>query len=198
MSSATDTKQPQPAKRHFALEAAFLSFLMPGLGQIYQGRIGKGLLFMACLYGMFFYGMYMGKWKNVYLPTDAEGEQTHFVVKLRNWEIADFKSKFLGNLWNRMPYAGQFWIGIAAWPALVHYYTPADQERLGGFQKTPSNEELNDLQREHGKNWDLGLVYTIVAGVLNILVIYDALAGPAFRPESEAHTPARQPEGVAA
>jgi hypothetical protein len=27
---------------------------------------------------------------------------------------------------------------------------------------------------------DLGWVYTVIAGVLNIMVIYDAFAGPAF------------------
>ena len=35
--------------------AALLSYLVPGLGQIYQGRVGKGLLFMVCLYLLFFY-----------------------------------------------------------------------------------------------------------------------------------------------
>ena len=40
---------------------------------------------------------------------------------------------------------------------------------------------INELQRDTDKTWDLGWVYTIIAGVLNVLVIYDALAGPAFR-----------------
>ena len=46
---------------------AILSYLVPGLGQIYQGRVGKGLLLFVCLYGMFFYGMYLGRWSNVYM-----------------------------------------------------------------------------------------------------------------------------------
>src|SRR5271165_7489210 len=52
--------------------AAVLSYLVPGLGQIYQGRVAKGLLFMVCLYGLFFYGMYLGSWSNVYLPDTVE------------------------------------------------------------------------------------------------------------------------------
>ena len=48
--------------------AAVLSYLIPGLGQIYQGRIGKGLLFFGGLYLLFFYGMWMGQWRNVWLP----------------------------------------------------------------------------------------------------------------------------------
>ena len=51
--------------------------------------------------------------------------------------------------------------------------------------------ELNDLQRDSDKRWDLGWVYTVIAGVLNIMVIYDALAGPAF---SMATAPARESE----
>ena len=46
----------------------------------------------------------------------------------------------------------------------------------------PSERELNELQRDSDKHWDLGWVYTVIAGVLNVLVIYDALAGPAFGP----------------
>ena len=48
---------------------------------------------------------------------------------------------------------------------------------------TPPDEELQRLQRDGNKRWDLGWVYTLIAGVLNLLVIYDALAGPAVRDE---------------
>ena len=51
--------------------------------------------------------------------------------------------------------------------------------------QAPTERELNDLQRTGNKRWDLGWVYTVVAGVLNILVIYDALAGPVVRDEDE-------------
>src|SRR5437763_670048 len=44
--------------------AALLSYLVPGLGQIYQGRVGKGVLFLVCLYALFFYGMFLGRWSN--------------------------------------------------------------------------------------------------------------------------------------
>ena len=48
--------------------AALCSFFIPGLGQVYQGRVGKGLLFFGGLYLLFFYGMWMGRWQNVWLP----------------------------------------------------------------------------------------------------------------------------------
>ena len=34
--------------------------------------------------------------------------------------------------------------------------------------------------RNGDKTWDLAWVYTVIAGVLNVMVIYDAFAGPAF------------------
>src|SRR5947209_17608647 len=40
--------------------AALLSYLVPGLGQISQGRVGKGVLFFCCIYALFFYGTLLG------------------------------------------------------------------------------------------------------------------------------------------
>jgi TM2 domain-containing membrane protein YozV len=201
--------------------AGFLSYLVPGLGQIYQGRVGKGLLFLVCLYGMFFYGMYLGSWSNVYLPDVAE-------------QAGSRLPRPVANVWYRLPFAGQFWIGIAAWPALWHYNTydpvrepepaPKDVEtnwkawvlhNLGTFQRAPyenravgghrrlneapsdwPDKTLNELQIEGDKTWDLGWVFTVIAGVLNILVIYDAYAGPAFGQGESTKTPALE-EAVA-
>ena len=57
---------------------------------------------------------------------------------------------------------------------------------FGSFQRAPSEDELNTLQRDGNKRWDLGWVYTVIAGALNILVIYDALSGPVVRDEQAA------------
>lgn len=180
MTTANPPRQP----RKLDWLAMFLSFLVPGIGQIYQGRIGKGVLFLVSLYTLFFYGMWMGNWSNVYLPhTDV-----------RNNYLFN-KTQILGDLENRVHFVGQFWIGIAAWPAVVQYatYDPNQPNKgapvLGNYQKTPSEARLNELQRTGDKRWDLGWVYTVVAGVLNILVIYDALAGPVHR-----NVPEKTPE----
>src|SRR5438270_9703396 len=171
--------------------AGFLSFLVPGLGQMYQGRVGKGLLFFVCLYGLFFYGMALGKWKNVYLPDTASRGGIY-----NPWNLPTP----IANLYNRLQYAGQFWIGVAAWPAVWQYVNYDDNQAagpiFGTFERTPSEEELNRLQRDGDKTWDLGWVYTVIAGVLNILVIYDAFAGPAFA-EAE-RTRLTQPEAAIA
>ncbi len=174
-----------------SLLAAFLSYLVPGMGQLYQGRIGKGLLFFVCLYGLFFYGMWLGHGiaragdnetysitSNVYLP-DAANHSNPFGLP-----------RLLANLYTRPQFAGQVWIGIAAWPALWQYSHPGGT-LLGNFEAPPPEWAINEVQRHSNKLWDLGWVCTVIAGVLNILVIYDAYAGPLFvaREASEGAAP---------
>lgn len=179
MSSSKPNESPPPVKLDYV--AAVLSYLIPGLGQLTQGRVGKGLLFLGCLYALFFYGMYLGKFQNVYLPDNHPGEPT--------------VSRLASDIYTRFQFVGQFPIGMAAWPALYQYRVydeKADPPPLKGWMRAPSIERINELNRDSDKTWDLGWVYTVIAGVLNVLVIYDALAGPAFR-----ETRAPEPEGAA-
>lgn len=196
MSTSSAPRQPASATSPHRSDylAALLSYLIPGLGQIYQGRFGKGLMFAACLLGMFFYGMRLGEWKNVYLPNQGE------VTGIGSGLPGPLKYAI-----HRLPFAGQFWIGVAAWPAILHYYDKPfvareTSEFWHNFQRTPREDDINRLQAQShmGKLWDLGLVYTVIAGVLNILVIYDAFAGPALQGgEESVPTPAPPQEAAA-
>jgi hypothetical protein len=50
------------------------------------------------------------------------------------------------------------------------------------------NGEQSDLDRAHkelGGRFELGVVYTMIAGLLNILAIYDAYEGPAYEDEED-------------
>lgn len=199
MTASADKATPPPP-HPFAPLAAFMSYLVPGLGQIIQGRVGKGVLFMVCLYTLFFYGLFLGRAEatvhgkkyeltsNVYLPSAADrGQQmgqTSNPLNLPNWAV---------DIYHRPQFLGQFWMGIVVWPAVWQYTTfdPREKEHatLGKFMRTPTVEELNAVHTTSDKSIDLGWVCTVIAGVLNILVIYDALAGPAFPP-----TPAPSPE----
>ena len=155
--------------------AGILTFLVPGLGQLSQGRTIKGILFSTSLFGLFFYGMWLGQWQNVYLTNKESGGRP-----------ADPRSHIhlMNCLTARPHFIGQFFIGMAAWPALYQYAHYDENEvanpRFGRFEREPSDEKINELQRNDNKTWDLAWVYTVIAGVLNILVIYDAIAGPAF------------------
>jgi TM2 domain-containing membrane protein YozV len=178
----------QPPPRKLDPLAAFLTYLVPGLGQVMQGRIGKGVLYFVCLYGLFFYGLSLGQWRNVWLA-DAK-------------HLPDVQAPIVGSLtglpkdlFYRKEFLAQFWMGAAAWPAVLQYasteplpdprrddeYQPKPHRVFGKYMQAPSEGELNQLQRDGNKNWDLGWVFTVIAGALNVLVIYDAFAGPLVR-----------------
>jgi hypothetical protein len=192
MSSPAAPKNAVPPAPEYDVVAGVLSYFVPGLGQVVQGRVGKGLLFLVCIYVLFFYGTYLGTASvvvdgreyrvggNVYLPDNADRVNPFGLPRL------------LANLYNRPQFLGQFWVGIAAWPAIWqywHYDDHADDvngraERgdsiFGQYQRTPSEEANNAVQNAGDKLFELSWVYTVIAGVLNVMVIYDALAGPAF------------------
>src|SRR5262249_39054734 len=108
---------------------------------------------------------------------------------------------------DRLPFLGQLPIGIVAWPAVLQYKGMMPERWRNVMNTPPENrnefsdwkgKSLNELQSEGDKLWDLGWVYTVIAGVRNILVIYDAYAGPAFTEEAEAEEePNRREEAVA-
>jgi hypothetical protein len=187
-STATPEEIPLPPVK-LSWVGAVLSFVIPGLGQVYQGRISKGLLFFFGLYLLFFYGMWMGQWQNVWIPDERDLPD----IVLGGQTLGGVPKA----LAYRPQYLGQFWIGIPAWPA-IYQYARFDRMNKAGpifgkFERQPSEDELNDLQRNASKRYDLGWVFTVIAGVLNLLVIYDALAGPMFRdpPHADAVDDAR-------
>jgi TM2 domain-containing membrane protein YozV len=200
MSNAATAKTPPPP-REFHFLPAFLSYLVPGLGQIIQGRVGKGVLFLVCIYTLFFYGMYLGSDTvridrdnevevyrvigNVYLPDEAGRNN---VFNLKDEQLTSF-TRLLSNLYNRPQFLGQFWTGIVVWPA-VYQYVHYDKNQkgdpvLGQFERTPDESAINAVHTSGDKGLELAWVYTVIAGVLNIMVIYDACAGPAFTPAAD-------------
>lgn len=173
--------------------AAFLAWLIPGAGHIYQGRIGKGVLFFVCIAGTFFYGLHIGYGRVVYAST------------------ADvFSRQFL----DRWQYICQVGVGLPALPAIVQRErVRREKEPLwGGFMRPPytykeqpngfpskdqsdpkntvrSPDELAQWNYEYGEYFEIGTVFTVIAGLLNVLAIYDAYGGPLIIPPPEEKKP---------
>jgi hypothetical protein len=141
--------------------AAFLAWLIPGAGHLYQGRTAKGLLFMVCILGTFFWGLVLGNGKVVYA----------------SWRPND----------KRLPYLCQVGAGLPALPAMVEAYRARNNKPplFGGMMRPPKLpahqgdfDELAEWHRDLNRYFELGTVFTMIAGLLNILVIYDAWGGP--------------------
>src|SRR4051794_26448358 len=193
--ASPSAKPPAVVARPMHPLAGLLSYLVPGLGQIVQGRVGKGVLFLVCIYTLFFYGMYLGSGSaEIRTPPDnPEGEVTKYTVCSNVYlpdTARDGRNNPLGlprlaaNLYNRPQFVGQFWAGVVAWPAIVQYLSGDAHAQghplLGHFMREPREEAINAVQTTGDHRKDIGWVYTVIAGALNILVIYDACAGPAF------------------
>lgn len=169
-------------------------------------RMTKGCLFLLAIWGMFFFGYARSHWRNVYLPHVQEvfvaKDQQLGRVNKSNHFFGKPLPSFLGNLWQRPQYVMQFFAGAPAWPALWNYLFP-DSPVFGHYQESPGslkkddNQGFNEKDRREahwqnfevvdnqiqqqpdmGRLWDIYWIYTVVAGALNILVIYDAYAGP--------------------
>ena len=151
--------------------AALLAWLWPGAGHIYQGRIGKGILFMVCILVTYFWGLALGNGHVVY-------------ASMKKPDI-------------RYPYAFQIGVGLPAMPAMLQamaaksgkdvlgnkLMAPPGRRRPSDRPPHPVNEQMHDelaTWHEIGFPFEMGTLYTMVAGLLNMLVIYDAYAGPLF------------------
>lgn len=150
--------------------AALLAWAIPGAGHLYQGRTAKGLLFFVCILGTFLFGLFIGEFKVVY--ASAPGEQP--------W---------------RWQYLCQAGVGLPALPALLqrgrqgkplpvlgHFMAGPQQGQTpwtddSGGETTQPGELAMWTVKMHPR-YELGTVYTVIAGLLNLLVICDAYGGP--------------------
>ena len=141
--------------------AAILAFLFPGAGHWYQGRIGKAGLFSTCILVLFVMGMILGGGRCVYA----------------SWIPQDYR-------WHYILQAG---VGLPAAPAAIQWYRDKEPVRWwNGFMARPIPlSDLSDWQLQSAAGFDLGTLYTMVAGLLNILVIFDAYGGPMPMPGHE-------------
>ena len=164
--TSTPTESPDNARRELPDVdlrspglAALLAWLIPGAGHLYQRRFAKAALFFVCIMGTFFFGLAMGGGRVVY---------------------ASFSS---GNV--RWQYAFQLGVGLPALPALAQHQLAKGGEPWGDWMRPPNPlrgpqepDELAEWHEDYHGFFELGTLYTMVAGLMNILAIYDAGFGP--------------------
>ena len=154
-------KASPPEKNDFwdLLTAAVLGWLVPGAGHWFQGRVAKGTLFFWVIWGLFIIGMILGQGRVVYAKWHPR-DQRHYM------------------------FLCQIGVGLPSLPALVAARrAAAGKETLIGNLKwymPPSKEELSNLYHKLNRRFELGELFTAIAGLLNFLVLYDVCAGPAY------------------
>jgi hypothetical protein len=169
----TQTSDPKadvdaPVQLKDPVLAGLLAWLIPGLGHLYQGRWAKGVLFFVCIMGTFLYGLYLG----------SDPEFGWGRVVYASWEPED-----------RHPYYFcQIGVGLPALPALVQAIrVRGGKAPLGTFMAPPKGHTLDAIHRRLARYFQLGEVFTAIAGLLNVLAILDACAGPVPPGKREEH-----------
>jgi TM2 domain-containing membrane protein YozV len=70
--------------------AALLAWLVPGMGHIYQGRTGKGILFFVCVLGTFVFGLVLGQGKvRLRVAAGAGAVALAVLLPARRWSAGD-------------------------------------------------------------------------------------------------------------
>lgn len=178
---ALDTKSPLDIELKDPGLAALLAWLIPGLGHLYQGRTAKAVIYFVSIMGIFWYGVYLG----------GSSELGWGRVVYASWRPGD----------RRLPYLCQLGAGLPALPALVqaNRVRNGKQPLFGGFMAPPAmgghfdqfgearrdgeQPTVHELHKKLHRYFELGTVYTMIAGLLNILAIYDAWGGPVILEE---------------
>lgn len=151
--------------------AGFLAWLFPGLGHFYQGRKAKAALFAVCILPIFLFGCYLGSDKeygvarNVYCLWQKDNRRLFFIPQAP--------------------------LGLAAIPALIQNWQSQDGGKPfwnGAFAPPsvdPKKEPtLDQIIKKLQGSFEIGTIFTVVAGLMNLLAIFDAVDGPVF-PKSD-------------
>jgi hypothetical protein len=192
--------------------AAFLAWLWPGAGHLYQRRYAKGTLFMVCILGTFLIGFGLGRGRVVYASMRKNDVRWQYFFQLGNGLpslpalVQAYKTKnggdpffpvafrYPGNYTDPMGrfHANELISDIRAYRKETNVRPLADG--LFAPPAGPSHEQSSDVlamwHLECKQKYDIGTLFTIVASLLNLLVIYDAFAGPSIAQPKKKPKPA--------
>jgi len=182
--------------------AALLAWLLPGAGHLYQGRYAKGLLFMVCILSTFVIGLGLSEGRCVY-ATDSAGKLNYYyigqvAVGLPALTAVVQAVKTSGGNDPLFELCERYPAGFNN-PSMA--FEEIDRSRPGeSEQDIPRSSTLKDglMAPPAGPSFDndkdtlamwhlkykhlfeIAVLYTFVAGLLNLLAIYDAFCGPAI------------------
>lgn len=159
--------------------AGALAWLVPGLGHWYQGRRAKAAIFGISIWTILLAGLYMGS----YWEATPNADSPRRLLVARNvycsWRPGD----------KRLYFIPQAAVGAVAIPAWLQARNPGDGDsvwatafappRLPSESSTRPNQPSADEIVANLYSWlDVATIFTVVAGLLNVLAIFDALGGP--------------------
>ena len=179
--------------------AALLAWLWPGAGHFYQRRYAKGFLFMICIVSTFIFGLGLGRGRVVYASFEPGDFRWQYICQLGVGGLAlpailqavktrdDGEPLFV--LCQRYPE------GSGAEKSFTQIPVDVVDSGMGlpakaykdGFMAPPAGpvyqNEMDVLGMWHFEMqhmFEMGTLFCVIAGLLNLLAIYDAFTGPAI------------------
>lgn len=125
------------------LPAAVAAWLVPGLGHFLAGHTQRGLILLICIGGLWLAGLLVGG-ISVVQARGSDGS-------VRPW------------------YLGQAVIA----PSIAVEYTHDRYLSYSGGKDPSVDDELIPYQPAYGRAYEIGTLYTALAGLLNLLAIID-------------------------
>jgi hypothetical protein len=189
--AAIDLKQPELA--------AVLAWLIPGLGHLYQGRTRKGAISMGVVTIILLLGLWLGSGRVVYASRRPNDTRWWFVPQAGIGMVAI--PAVMQSLAVNGPSREPIW--LSGWLAPPLYDGQLVSRRYADrlvqtdpylaeddfFDRPPYRQfradQISMWHHELGRFFELGTLYTVVAGMLNLLLIYDAWAGPMHPPKDK-------------
>jgi hypothetical protein len=157
--------------------AGILTWLVPGLGHYYQGRIAKAILFFLCIVPTFWIGCVLGSGTDIGFARNV----------YYSWRLQD----------QRLFFIPQVCLGMAAIPAGIQAVciNNGHPPLFGRFMVPPQVRDgdptgvpptLAEIVRKRHFLFELGTYITVIAGLMNLLVIFDVIDGPlVYQPEKK-------------
>ena len=160
--------------------AGVLAWLLPGAGHCYQRRYFKAALFAICIWPIFIAGLFMGSYRDS-SDSSTRGQYNFARNVYCSWREGD----------RRLYFIPQACIGCAALPAMWQARFPKDADgtfmstafappRIPSEYRTRAHQpDANEIIYRLHSWFDVGVIFTVVAGLLNLFAIFDAIGGPA-------------------
>ena len=157
--------------------AGLLAWLVPGLGHYYQRRYHKALLFFLCIMPTFIAGCALASSSEVGIARNV-----YWSWRPAEWRLWWLVQAPLGIA--AVPSAMQAWqINSGQAPMLGKFMAPPRLDRGDRSGVLPVRNEIWQKM----PHYELGTYLTVIAGLMNLLVIFDAVDGP-FLGRREAST----------
>ena len=183
--------------------AAFLTWLCPGLGHFYQGRKVKAVIFFCSIFPLIAAGLWMGSyWDNGIpagtalasnssaavsaVPSDSDSSRHLCFAKdaYYQWEPGAKRFFFIPQSLNAViavPAVIQAKMVQGGDPPLWHgAFAPPASPSYPSNEKSSVRPAMNTILLRLHSWFEMGSIFLAAAGLLNLLVIFDALCGPAW------------------